>query len=180
VLRDYIPVSEGATKDQVRVMLQTLFADRFKAVLHHETREFPIFELTVAKSGSKLRASSSAPPAATGSKGPNPIGDDGFPQLPPGARGMIGARHNGINRLIGGKQTLEALAKVLENEVGSHVVDKTGLAGSRHRSVQGAPARTLLNGRRRFGQCAGTVDRPSRTTRPEAEQSQGSARRDRR
>jgi uncharacterized protein (TIGR03435 family) len=122
-------VAEGVTKDQVRVMLQTLLADRFKAALRHETREFPIFELTVAKSGSKLRASSSALNAATGSNGPNPTGTDGFPQLPPGARSMMRARHNGIDRLIAGNQTLEALAKVLENEVGSHVVDKTGLAG---------------------------------------------------
>jgi len=123
-------VAEGATKDQVRVMLQTLLANRFKAVLHHETRDFPIFELTVAKSGSKLKPSSSVPPVATDGKGPNPIGSDGFPQLPSGATGMMGAMHNGVNRLIAGKQTLEALAKVLENEVGTRVVDRTGLTGT--------------------------------------------------
>jgi uncharacterized protein (TIGR03435 family) len=123
-------VAEGATKDQVRVMLQTLLADRFKVVLHHETRDFPIFELTVAKSGSKLKPSSSAPPAAADGKVPNPIGSDGFPQLPTGATGMIGAMHNGVNRLIAGKQTLETLAKVLENEVGTRVVDRTGLTGT--------------------------------------------------
>jgi uncharacterized protein (TIGR03435 family) len=37
---------------------------------------------------------------------------------------------NGVNRLIAGKQTLETLARVLENEVGSHVVDRTGLTGT--------------------------------------------------
>lgn len=94
-------VAEGATKDHVRVMLQNLLTDRFKAVFHHETREFPNFELTVAKSGSKLRLSSSTPPAATESNNPNPIGNDRFPQLPPGATGMMGAMHNGISRLIG-------------------------------------------------------------------------------
>jgi len=109
-------------------MLQNLLADRFKAVLHHETRDFPIFELTVTKSGSKLKPSSTAPP--TDSKGPNPVGPDGFPQLPPGATGMMGAMHNGISRLIAGRQTMEALAKVLENEVGNRVVDKTGLTGT--------------------------------------------------
>src|ERR1035437_10465912 len=36
-------------------MLQTLLADRFKLKLHRETRELPIYDLTVAKSGSKCR-----------------------------------------------------------------------------------------------------------------------------
>jgi uncharacterized protein (TIGR03435 family) len=112
-------------------MLQKLLAVRFKAVLHHETRDFPVFELTVAKSGSKLKPSSAVPTVpADGSKGPNPIGSDGFPQLPPGATGMMGAMHNGISRLIAGKQTLGALANVLENELGSKVLDKTGLTGT--------------------------------------------------
>jgi uncharacterized protein (TIGR03435 family) len=124
-------IAAGATKDQVQLMLQKLLAERFKAILHHEARDFPVFELTVAKSGSKLRESSSVPAAATGdSKGSNPIGSDGFPQLPPGATGMMGAMHNGISRLIAGKQTLGALAKVLENELGTKVYDKTGLTGT--------------------------------------------------
>lgn len=128
-------MAEGATKDQVQLMLQKLLAERFKAILHHETRDFPVFELTVAKSGSKLRESlreSSSVPAATpaNGKGPNPIGRDGFPQWPPGATGMMGAMHNGVSRLIAGKQTLGALAKVLENELGAKVYDKTGLTGT--------------------------------------------------
>ena len=99
-------VAEGATKDQVRVMLQNLLADRLRAVVHHETRDFPIFELTVAKSGSKLQPSSSASP------------------------GMMMTAKNGQNRLTASGQTLETLARVLENEVGNHVVDKTGLTGT--------------------------------------------------
>jgi uncharacterized protein (TIGR03435 family) len=43
---------------------------------------------------------------------------------------MMGARHSGVNRLIAGNQTLEALAKVLESEVGTRVVDRTGLTGT--------------------------------------------------
>jgi uncharacterized protein (TIGR03435 family) len=122
--------ADGATTDNVRIMLKNLLADRFKAVLHLEMRDFPIFELAVAKSGSKVRPSSSAPPPATVSNAPNPIGSDGFPQLPEGATGMMGAMHNGVSRLIGRKQTLDALAKVLENELGTHVVNRTGLIGT--------------------------------------------------
>ena len=123
-------VAEGASKDQVRVMLQNLLAGRFRLVLHHEARDSPVFELMVARSGSKLRTSSPAPPAAVGSKAPSSVGSDGFPQLPRGATGMMGAMHNGISRLIAGNQTVGALAKVLETEVGSQVVDKTGLTGT--------------------------------------------------
>jgi len=33
-------VPEGATKEQFRLMLQNLLADRFKLKVHHETRKF--------------------------------------------------------------------------------------------------------------------------------------------
>jgi uncharacterized protein (TIGR03435 family) len=42
---------------QRRAMLQQLLADRFKLSVHHETREFPLYTLIVAKNGAKLRES---------------------------------------------------------------------------------------------------------------------------
>jgi uncharacterized protein (TIGR03435 family) len=39
---------------ELRLMLQQLLADRFKLTLHHETKEIPVYELTVAKGGPKL------------------------------------------------------------------------------------------------------------------------------
>ena len=39
---------------ELRLMLQQLLADRFKLILHHETKETPVYELTVAKGGPKL------------------------------------------------------------------------------------------------------------------------------
>jgi len=39
------------TIDQKRLMLQSLLADRFKMVLHHETQERPIYALVFAKPG---------------------------------------------------------------------------------------------------------------------------------
>jgi uncharacterized protein (TIGR03435 family) len=35
-------------------MIQSLLADRFKVTLHRETKELPIYALTVVKNGSKL------------------------------------------------------------------------------------------------------------------------------
>ena len=50
-------VPAGATKAQSNVMLQNLLADRFKLVLHHSTKESPIYVLLVAKGGPKLKES---------------------------------------------------------------------------------------------------------------------------
>ena len=46
---------EGATKDQMRTMLQNLLAERFQLKVRHETREGNAYELTVEASGHKLR-----------------------------------------------------------------------------------------------------------------------------
>ena len=48
-------VPAGATKAQVNVMWQNLLKERFGMVLHHESKEFQVDELTVAKGGSKLK-----------------------------------------------------------------------------------------------------------------------------
>jgi len=42
-------------EDQLKRMLQTLLAERFKLVLHREMRSLPIYTLVVAKNGAKLR-----------------------------------------------------------------------------------------------------------------------------
>jgi uncharacterized protein (TIGR03435 family) len=46
--------AEGANESQLRQMLQTLLAERFRLVTHHETRDMPVYALTVGKNGSKL------------------------------------------------------------------------------------------------------------------------------
>ena len=48
---------DGATKDQVNVMLQALLAERFKLTVHHETKDRPVYALIVGKGGSKLKES---------------------------------------------------------------------------------------------------------------------------
>jgi uncharacterized protein (TIGR03435 family) len=42
---------ERPTKDQMRLMMQALLADRFKLMVHHETRQAPVFALMLAKPG---------------------------------------------------------------------------------------------------------------------------------
>ena len=44
----------GATREQVPQMLQVLLAERFQVKVHKESREFPIYALTVSKGGTGL------------------------------------------------------------------------------------------------------------------------------
>lgn len=46
---------EGASEKQIPEMLQTLLAERFGIRIHHETRQMPIYALTVAKGGLKMK-----------------------------------------------------------------------------------------------------------------------------
>jgi uncharacterized protein (TIGR03435 family) len=41
-------------KAQLRLMLRTLLEERFKLMVHRETKTFPVYELVVAKGGPKL------------------------------------------------------------------------------------------------------------------------------
>jgi uncharacterized protein (TIGR03435 family) len=50
-------VDPNATRPQLMLMLQTLLDDRFKLRWHRETREGPVYVLSVARGGHKLRAS---------------------------------------------------------------------------------------------------------------------------
>src|ERR1700678_3958510 len=82
---------EGATRDDIKLMLQSMLADRFKLAVHHETREMPMYDLVVAKGGPRLRPPMEESPQGSlppdpGSQ-PNRSGD-GYPALPPGVRSM--------------------------------------------------------------------------------------------
>jgi len=153
-------VPKGATKEQFRLMLQNLLAERFKLTLHHETKDLPRYELVVAKGGSKLKEAAPAPasdesapkdgpgappPPPPGSGfGPPPgqppagvtfrpqLGKDGFPTLPPGMGhgNAMMIMMNGRMRLVGSALPASKLAEALAMQLGRPVVDKTGLTGN--------------------------------------------------
>ncbi len=85
-------VPGGATKEQVKLMLQNLLAERFKLALHRETKEMPIYALVVGAKGPRLKestvgeggaqAAASAQPRAPGVRGMK-LGSDGCPEVPP-------------------------------------------------------------------------------------------------
>jgi uncharacterized protein (TIGR03435 family) len=70
----------GATKEQFLLMQQNLLTTRLGLVVHREKKETPVYELIVAKGGSKLK-----PAAPPGDSPAAPSFDkDGFPVLLPG------------------------------------------------------------------------------------------------
>jgi uncharacterized protein (TIGR03435 family) len=52
-----VKIPPGTTQEQYQKMLQNLLTDRFKLVLHRETRVRQVYELVVAKDGPKFKES---------------------------------------------------------------------------------------------------------------------------
>jgi uncharacterized protein (TIGR03435 family) len=117
-------------QDPLRMMLRTLLADRFKLVMHKETKELPIFELVLAREDGKLgprlrpAAADCAARAAAARAGTPPPASSG----PPGP-GSCGSTMNPL-RIRGGGVTLALLASLLEGPAQRLVIDRTGLAGN--------------------------------------------------
>jgi uncharacterized protein (TIGR03435 family) len=121
-------IPEGATKAEFRLMLQNLLIERFQLKLHHETKELPIYELTVAKNGPKLKESAGEPPQADISAGMK-RDKDGYPLPPPGQMGVIFVNGSLRARLNAANESMPELAKTLTSELERLVVDGTGLKG---------------------------------------------------
>jgi uncharacterized protein (TIGR03435 family) len=103
-----------------RRRLQLLLQDRFKLAIHHETRELPVYELTVLKGGSRLRA-----PSCTESDPKNPGPAPGKTIMDYcGSSGFFKGRFEASSATIGD------LVKALANLLDRNVVDKTGISGT--------------------------------------------------
>jgi bla regulator protein BlaR1 len=123
------------TKDQMRLMVQALLADRFQLKVHFETREVPVFELRLAKPGKpgpKLISHADGPPCDR--PGASPAEEaPGFhfvcrtfsPYLDLGTTLMLGSRDVSMDVLAG------TLSEVLGGPLafGRPIIDKTGLTG---------------------------------------------------
>ncbi len=112
-------------------MLQSVLEDRFQLRMHRDTEEIPMYALTVAKGGLKMK--------------PAQEGDCQQPETGPDGRGTViknvglndkpycgwmGGPSNGPNRTVmGGAVTLSRLAEVLGDfALGRHVIDRTGIS----------------------------------------------------
>jgi uncharacterized protein (TIGR03435 family) len=118
-------VLDGATKEQVNLMWQSLLAERFSLKLHHEPKEFQVEQLVVGKNGAKLKETT-LDPALTLEPGP-PKFDKNRKLAGPGFVTTIMA--NGQAHSAAKAQPLSRLTAALGNVLHSPVIDKTGLTG---------------------------------------------------
>ena len=106
-IRDAMRTMSSAERNkEVQLMEQSLLADRFKLKAHFETREMPVYELTVAKGGAKLTEDADASKAQAAV-----------------SPSMIRGKAVPIHALLG---LLESVPDI----GGRVVVDKTGLSGT--------------------------------------------------
>lgn len=109
--------ARGASPDQLRLMLQSLFAVRFQLKLHSETREEPIYALVVGKDGQKIKPS--ADQLSPEANGP----------APEGAGPNRGGMRLGMGSLIGNAVELPFFVNMLSQRLDRLVVDRTNLTG---------------------------------------------------
>jgi len=91
---------------QLQLMMQSLLAERFGLVIHHETRNLSFYALTVDNGGPKIQLTD-----------------------PGSAPGQNNFRMSKPNHLAGTNVTAAMLANVLSNQTGRSVQDFTGLKG---------------------------------------------------
>jgi uncharacterized protein (TIGR03435 family) len=140
-------VPPGTTKEQFRLMLQNLLADRFKLALHKETREMSIYSLGIAKNGPKLKqAAPDPPPDANGPPndresrpGPPAKDRDGYPVLGPGTTMTFMSTPTGDRARMANKGHVQVLVDMLASQTGRPVVDATGLTGEYEFSLYWIP-----------------------------------------
>lgn len=144
---------ENATKDQMRLMMQSLLAERFKLAVHFETQEMPAFALVSikpGKTGPRLRPHAEG--LACDAKWIAPA-DPAAPTVPPGAFmpacGSVAALSAPDHTLILGARdlTMDHLALYLSTLIpfGRPIVNRTGLAGTFDLSLQFTPEQGLAS-----------------------------------
>lgn len=111
--------------EQMRAMLRSLLAERFKLVVTHDTKEMPIYALVVAKGGPKLTPSTYTPPDPDAPK----------PATPPrnGPHLMLGQGTIGEGTIDAAYQPVSGLANLLARipDLGGRMVqDETGIKGN--------------------------------------------------
>jgi uncharacterized protein (TIGR03435 family) len=136
------------TKDQMRLMMQALLADRFKLIVHHETRQAPVFALLLAKPGqtgpslvphpaSEVCTVGSADEGADEGASNVPARESALGELPKvcGVIAHLPTGATGHIRFGGRSVTLSLLANSLPTMTGMAtlprpVIDETGLSGT--------------------------------------------------
>jgi uncharacterized protein (TIGR03435 family) len=118
----------GSNRQQMRIMLQSLLADRFKLKAHRETRLLPAYALTAPLGTSKLQAADERncrPRGASIPPLPPPTGLTWLPFPMPCGRAQVSVVSGHEAHLIAGQVSMEQLSADLSNILGHTVIDRT-------------------------------------------------------
>lgn len=121
------------TKDQMRLMMQTLLAERFHLAVHYETQELPVYALTLNRSGKwgpKLIRHADGPPCEISAPRDPATGlSDPFAEVFPPICEVQASVPGKNGRIVQGSRntTLALLAGYLGRTGGRPVVDRTGI-----------------------------------------------------
>ncbi len=115
--------------DQRRSALRSLLAERFGLLLHRETRTLPVYLLTIAKGGTKLREADPADRPVTRVKGYDTL---------------ITQSDRGV--LVATNFTMSGFATNLASRMGRTVLDRTGLTGHYDVALHWTPDNEPANG----------------------------------
>jgi uncharacterized protein (TIGR03435 family) len=142
------------TKDQYRLMMQSLLAERFKLAVHFEMREVPVYALVLAKPGNfgpQLRLHRADDPVCSPTPAtplPKTVNrqfaadSNGFPLAPCG--GTVGMVPSAPGRSHGGGRdvplTLIANNMCCSGAIDRPVVDETGIKGNVDYSIESGRA----------------------------------------
>jgi uncharacterized protein (TIGR03435 family) len=154
---------EGATKEQVPQMLQALLAERFKLVIHRESKDQAVYAMVVGKGGLKIEESrppaappdgAAAPnPAVTGSSSVNVSQTKGGAVVSDGTgkqqKQTLSPDGKSLRLEISGA-TLAELAEGLSPMVDHPIVDMTGLPG-KYQVTLDIPMAEVMNALRAAG-----------------------------
>jgi uncharacterized protein (TIGR03435 family) len=130
------------TKDQMRLMMQSLLAGRFKLATHFETHEGPVLALTLAQAGRlgpQFIPHADGPPCDKPGISPG----KGIAGFPPGCGSLAELRRSAGALMLAGYRgaPMDMLAAALAGIVGQGrpVIDKTGLSGRFDFTIEWAP-----------------------------------------
>lgn len=152
--------AEPATKDQMRLMMQSLLAERFKLAVHWEAREVPVYGMvlvTPGMPGPQLKPHPAGDDCATtalpessdsnaggGAQGAHAATANAALPIPCGMMARLPASAQGAHRFGGRNVTMKMLAESMPFQTGlatleRPLIDKTGLTGGFDFSIEWTP-----------------------------------------
>ena len=107
-LKEMTDAQQKTAAERIRERLRMLLAERFRLAIHRESKEVPVYALTIGKNGSKLEES----------------------KEPDGAnQSMSTNMNNGKAQMTARRIPMQHLANVLSGQLSRPVLDRTGLMG---------------------------------------------------